>query len=114
MAITTTEGLKVTYPVLCERLEKEARGETTVSTVTVVKNGQGRMSTWTEETRDLDGVVIGKRVGTYSYYSTGETNEIIQEKYEGTKLTLVSKQKIKHYRNGIQPDTILMSIEVQI
>jgi hypothetical protein len=110
MAITTIEGLKAAYPVLCERLEKEARGETTVSTVTVVKNGQGRMSTWTEESRDLDGILVSKRVDEYSYYLTDEINEIIQEEYEGE--TLVSKKKLKHYKDGTQPDTEIISIKL--
>jgi len=60
----------------------------------------------------VDGIVIGKRVDKYTYYSTDSVNEIVQEKYEGAKLTLTSKQKIKHYRDGTQPDVMPMSIAI--
>lgn len=110
MAITTTGELKAAYPALCKRLEKEACGETTVSVVAIIKDGQGRMGTWTEETRDLDDILVGKRIDEYAYYLTGEINEIIQEEYEGE--ILISKQKIKHYKDGTQPDTEIMSIKL--
>lgn len=110
MAITTTKELKIAYPVLCERLGKEARGETTVSIVAVIKNGQGRMSVWAEETRDLDDNLISKRIDKYTYYPTGEIDEIIQEEYKGK--ILISKKKLKHYRNGAQPDVFPIDVEI--
>ena len=82
------------------------------TTVFIVKDTKGQVSIWTEEKKNLDGVVIGKRIDKYTYYSTDNVNEIVQERYEGTKLTLTSKQKVKHYRDGTQPDVTAMSIEV--
>ena len=79
--------------------------------VSVVKDAKGQVSIWTEEKKNLDNVVIGKRVDKYTYYSTDSVNEIIQERYEGIELSLVSKQKIKHYRDGTQPDVSFMSIK---
>ena len=90
---------------------KSGKDEGTV-TVSVVKDAKGQVSIWTEEKKNLDNVTIGKRVDKYTYYSTDSVNEIIQERYEGAELTLVSKQKIKHYRDGTQPDVSSMSIEI--
>ena len=90
---------------------KSGEDEGTV-TVSVVKDVKGQVSIWTEEKKNLDNVTIGKRVDKYTYYSTDNVNEIIQERYEGIELTLVSKQKVKHYRDGTQPDVSSMSIEI--
>lgn len=73
------------------------------STVSVVNDAQGRMSVWTSKRRDIDNALIGKRIDKYSYYETGEINEIIQEKYN-EKNDLVDKKKVKHYKDGSQPD----------
>lgn len=113
MAITTTEELRITYPALCERLEKEARGETTVSTVTVVKDGKERMSTWTEETRDLDGILVGKRTDEYTYYLTGEINTITMKRYDGND-KLTSKKVLKHYKDGIQPNLTIVDLQMKL
>lgn len=89
---------------------KAGKSEETV-TVSVVKDAQGRVDIWTEErkdVKDVEGVVISKRVDTYSYYPSGEVNEIIQEKYKGKELIL--KQKVKHYKDGTQPDVSLVAI----
>ena len=113
MAITTTEGLKAAYPGLCKRLEKEARGETTVSTVIVVKDGKERMSTWTEETRDLDGILVGKRIDEYAYYPTGEVNTITMKKYDSNN-ELTSKKVLKHYRDGRQPNLTAVELPMKL
>lgn len=113
MATTTTEGLKAAYPVLCERLEKEARGETTVPTVTVVKDGQGRMSTWTEETRDLDDVLVGKRIDEYTYYLTDEIDTITMKKHDSND-KLTSKKVLKHYKDGTQPNLTVVDVQPPI
>ena len=113
MAITTTEGLRAAYPGLCKRLEKEARGETAVSIVTVVKNGQGRMSTWTEEIRDLDGLLVGKRTDEYTYYLTGEVNTITMEKY-GSDNKLTSKKVLKHCKDGTQPNLMVVDLPMKL
>jgi hypothetical protein len=89
----------------------EDEGTTVVS---VVKDAQGRVKTWIEKRKNLDGVVIGKRVDKYTYYSTDSVNEIIQEKYKGAKLTLISKQKVKHYLDGTQPDVIPIDIPAKL
>lgn len=113
MAITTTEGLKAAYPALCERLEKEARGETTVSVATVVKDGQARMGTWTEETRDLDDLLVGKRINEYTYYPTGEINTITMKKYDSDN-ELTSKKVLKHYRDGRQPNLTAVELPMKL
>ena len=111
MAITTTEELKAAYPILCERLEKEARGETTVSTVTVVKDSKERMSIWTEETRDLDNNLVSKRKNKYVYYLTDEIDTITMEKYNDKNI-LISKKILKHFRNGAQPNLSVVDVEI--
>ena len=112
MAITTIKGLKAAYPVLCERLEKEARGEMTVSVVTVVKDGQGRMGAWTEETKDLDDALIGKRINEYAYYLTDEINTITMKKYDNNN-ELTSKKVLKHYRDGRQPNLTVVDLPME-
>ena len=113
MAIATTEGLRAAYPVLCERLEKETRGETAVSIVTVVKDGKERMSTWTEETRDLDDLLVGKRIDEYVYYPTGEINTITMKKYDSNN-ELTSKKVLKHYKDGTQPDLTVVELPMKL
>ena len=71
--------------------------------ITVINDAQGRMSIWTSERRDIDGKLIEKLKDTYVYYLTGEINTITYEKYDG-KLVLTSKKKLKHYRDGSQPN----------
>jgi len=78
------------------------------STVSVVKDVQGRMSIWTEETRNLKGDLVSKRVDKYSYYPTNNVDKIVQEKYEGKNLT--AKHEIKHYGDGTQPDVTTINI----
>lgn len=108
LSTATLKDLVTERPDLVEDIKSgKNKGSTVVS---VVKDVKGQVSIWTEEKKNLDGVVIGKRVDKYTYYSTDNVNEIVQERYEGTKLTLVSKQKVKHYRDGTQPDVI--SIEI--
>ena len=75
------------------------------STVTVIKDAQERMSVWTSERRDIDGVLVGKSKDTYSYYLTGEVDIILQKKYDSQdKLIPGSEKKIKHYLDGRQPE----------
>ena len=113
MAITTTGELKIAYPALCERLEKEARGETTVSVVAVVKDSKERMGTWTEETRDLDDILVGKRIDEYAYYPTGEVNTITMKKYDSNN-ELTSKKVLKHYRDGRQPNLTAVELPMKL
>ena len=79
------------------------------STVTVVKDKDGNMKTWTEETRDIDGILISKRVDEYSYYTkTGDINTINQKVYDGED-SLLSEKDIIHYEDTRQP----MVVEAQ-
>jgi len=103
--ITTTEDLRAAYPALVAEIEAEARGELTNSTITVVADKDGRTTKWTEETRDLKDVLLGKRVDEYTYYPTGETDIIIHKEYDSSdKLIPGSEKKIKHYLGGRQPE----------
>ena len=82
------------------------------STVSVIKDAQGRMKTWTEETRDLDGKLTSKRMDKYTYYPTGELNVITQERYKG--MLLVNKKKVKHYQDGKQPTVEVIATDGEI
>lgn len=106
----TLKQLITERPDLVEDI-KAGKDEGTV-TIFVVKDAKGRMSVWTEERKNLDDVVISKRVDKYTYYLAGEINEIVQEKYKGKNLT--SKQKVKHYRDGAPPDVTPMNIEIPV
>lgn len=81
------------------------------SVVTVIKDAWGRMKTWTEEKKNLDGVVVSKRVDKYTYYLTGEVNTITLERYN-SKNVLISKKKLKHYRDGTQPDLSIVAVGI--
>lgn len=81
------------------------------TTVSVVKDVKGRMSIWTEERRDLDNNLISKRVDKYVYYLTDEINTITMERYN-SKDVLISKKKLKHYRDGTQPDIEITDIKL--
>lgn len=110
LSTATLKELVNQRPDLVEDIKVGKNEGTTI--VSVVKDAKGQVSIWTEEKKNLDNVTIGKRVDKYTYYSTDNVNEIIQERYEGIELTLVSKQKVKHYRDGTQPDVSSMSIEI--
>ena len=78
-------------------------------TISVVKDVKGRMSVWTETRRDINDNLIGKRKDTYTHYLTGEVNIITMERYDSND-KLASKKVLKHYRDGTQPN--LMVVEV--
>jgi len=101
LSTATLKQLVTERPDLVEDI-KAGKDEGT-SIITVIKDAQGRMSIWVSERRDMDGKLIEKLKDTYAYYQTGEINTITQEKYNG-KLVLTSKKKLKHYRDGSQPD----------
>ena len=82
------------------------------SIVTIIKDAQGRMKTWTEETRNLSNKLTSKRVDKYTYYPAGELNVITQERYKG--IFLVNKKKVKHYRNGGQPTVEAIATDGEI
>ena len=72
-----------------------------ITSCTETKDDQGRRATWTEETRDVDGVLISRRVDSYAYYATGEIDTIVQEDYDKDALT--DKREVKHFVDGKQP-----------
>jgi hypothetical protein len=86
---------------------KDSKDENT-STITVQQDENGRMVTWTEETKDIDGKVVGKRVEKYTYYKEGPVDTITQEKYTGAVLS--KKQVVKHYLDEKQPTVSDVSI----
>ena len=60
--------------------------EEEVSTITIVKDEQGRKKQWIEETRDLDGFLLSKRIEDHSYLPDGRTDKIVHRIYEGADL----------------------------
>lgn len=68
----------------------------------VTKNKDGLISSWVEESRDLDGVLMGRRTDEYTYYESGEIDIIIQSIYDGEG-TLLAKKEVKHFTDGRQP-----------
>lgn len=68
--------------------------EGSVST-SVEKDKTGKITKWTEERRDLDGVLISKRFDDYIYKETGEIDTITMRKYDG-KNNLVDEKIVEH------------------
>lgn len=110
LSTATLKQLVTERPDLVRAI-KAGKNEGT-STVSVIKDAHGRMNIWAKETRDIDDALIGKRIDKYSYYQTGEINEIIQEVYDSEKL--IKKTRLKHYRDGTQPDVEGMTIDAKI
>jgi len=67
-----------------------------VSAVTVQKDGEGRVSVWSETVRDSDDNLIQRRVETYTYKPSGEIDRIDQKTY-GSKNIMIEHKKIRHY-----------------
>ena len=90
--------------MICPYCKKEIEPvEETTSSITVIKDKDGRVKTWTEETRDSDGILLSKRVDGYSYYSkTGDVDVINQTVHDGEG-TLLSEKEVKHSETGGQP-----------
>ena len=84
--------------MICPYCKKEIEPvEETTSQITVIKDKEGRVKTWTEETRDSDGILLSKRVDEYSYYhKTGDVDTINQKVYDG-EATLWSEKEVKHF-----------------
>ena len=90
--------------MICPYCKKEIEPvEEFTSTVNVVKDKEGRMKTWTEETRDADNILLSKRVDEYVYYENGDIDTITQKVHDGEG-GLLSEKKIKHFENGKQPE----------
>lgn len=76
----------------------------------IVKDIHERIATWTEERRDIDGILVSKRVDEYTYYETEEVDIVTQEIYDESN-KLIDKKKIKHYLDGNQPDVEIVTIQ---
>jgi len=94
--------------MICPYCKKEIEPvEEFTSTVNVIKDKEGRMKTWTEETRDADNILVSKRVDEYTYFDkSGDVDIIVQKVYDGDEL-LLSEQQIKHFEDGKQPEVEL-------
>ncbi|MCK4330897.1 hypothetical protein KAX02_13790 [candidate division WOR-3 bacterium] len=69
----------------------------------VEKDEKKRVKRWTEETRDIDGNLLSKRIDSYSHYETDEVDIIILQVYDG-KGKLKSEKKVKHFKDGKKPE----------
>lgn len=98
------------------QIEAEARGESgNLATIAVEKDKDGKTTKWIEETRDSEGLLVGKRTDEYTYYPTGETDVITQKKYDSqNELIPGSEKKIKHYLDGRQPEIQKLSGSVEL
>ena len=92
--------------MICPHCKKEITPvEETTSQITVIKDKEGRVKTWTEETRDSDGILLSKRVDEYEYFSkTGDVNTINQKVFDGEG-SLLSEKEVKHSEDGGQLTT---------
>lgn len=95
--------------MICPHCKKEIEPvEETNSKVTTVKDKEGRVKTWTEETRDADNILLSKRVDEYKYFSeTGVIDTINQKVYDGEG-TLRSEKKVRHFEDGTPPVVITL------
>lgn len=67
-------------------------------------DAQGRITGQTDIERDDDTQAqVSKRVITWTYYATGEVNVIKTELYDAADV-LIRTRRIKHYRDGRQPE----------
>lgn len=92
--------------MICPYCKKEIEPvEATTSTIKIVKDVQGRMKTWTEETRDSDNILLSKRVDEYKYFTKGAIDTINQKVYDGEG-SLLSEKEVKHFEDGTKPIVI--------
>ena len=90
--------------MICPYCKKEIEPvEEFNSTVSVIKDKDGNMKTWTEETRDSDNILLSKRVDEYIYFIKGDINSINQKVYDGEG-SLLSENDVIH------DDTDIVSI----
>lgn len=53
-------------------------------TTFVEKDKAGKVTKWTEEKRDIDGILVSKRVDDYTYCLNGDVDEISLKWYDKT------------------------------
>ena len=64
---------------------------------------KGDNKTLVETTRDLGtGAVVGSKETSWSYYATGEVNEIVVVEKDAAAKEM-SRRTVKHYKDGRQP-----------
>lgn len=102
----TLKELVTRRPDLIQAI-KNGEDKGTVTSL-VINDKEGRMKTWTEENRDIDGVLISKRVDDYTYYETGEIDTTTQQNYD-SQGDLTSEIKIKHFKDGKRPEVTVLS-----
>ncbi|MEA3435424.1 MAG: hypothetical protein U9R43_03090 [Thermodesulfobacteriota bacterium] len=97
--------------MICPHCKKEIEPvEETTSNVTVIKDKEGRMKTWTEETRDIDDILVSKRTDEYKYFSeTGNVDTINQKVYDGEG-SLRSEKNVRHFEDGTKPVVITLTV----
>jgi len=89
--------------MICPYCHKEIEPvEETTNFVNVIKDHEGRVQIWTEETRDIDNILISKRVDNYNYAKKGDIDTINQQIFDG-EATLLSEKTIQHFEDGRQP-----------
>ena len=87
--------------MICPNCKKEMTPvEEFTSTISVIKDKNGQMKTWTEETRDSDGNLIQKRVDNYLYIGDC-VSKITLSKYDG--IDKLTDEKVVTY----QTDSII-------
>lgn len=85
-------------------LDKVKAVEEETSTISKTYDEHGRKKQWIEETRDLDGYLVSKRIEDHTYLPDGRTNTITHRVYDGAEL----------YKQWIVNDqTHKITIEVQ-
>ena len=76
----------------------------TYTDTTQVYDAQGRITSETEIERDDNTQAqVSRKVISWTYYATGEVNVIKTETYDAADV-LVKTRRIKHYRDGRQPE----------
>ena len=92
----TLKQLMIERPDLIQAI-KNGEDEGTI-TSSIEKDEKKRVKKWTEETKDIDGLLVSKRIDLTSYYETGEVDTIVQQVYDSKGK--VSEQEIKHFVDG--------------
>ena len=94
--------------MICPHCKKEIEPvEETTSNINIVKDKEDRVKSWTEETRDIDGILLSKRVDEYSFFKTGVVDTITQKVYDGEG-TLRSEKTVRHFEDGTKPIVITL------
>ena len=74
-----------------------------ITTNQMEKDHRGRMKIWTEETRDIDGILVSRRIDEYIYWPSGEIQTIAEHWYDGNN-NLIFERIIEHFLDGRKPE----------